>query len=141
MLKKNLSLNFSSLVLVLFYSFIVSIVKFIYSERPLKFDKIWQNLQILFEISAEFRDFVIFLAFEEKRNFKNKIRNVKNPNLLICLGEKRWSLQERKKNLSIIFSRLKVNHGKKSHYVLSTVGEVDSTCFNLLRIPMIIEPD
>ena len=55
-------------------------------------------------------------------------------------GKKDGHFRKEKKNLSIIISRLKVNHGKKSHYVLSTLGEVDSTCFKLLRIHMIIEP-
>ena len=62
---------------------------------PLKFDEI-SKFYLKLVISAEFRDFVVFVAFAENRNLKNKTRNVKNPNLLKCLGEKRWSLQERK---------------------------------------------
>ena len=56
-------------------------------------------------------------------------------------GKKDGHFRKEKRNLSIIISRVKVNHGKKSHYVLSTLGEVNSTCFNLLRTPIIIEPD
>ena len=56
-------------------------------------------------------------------------------------GKKMVTSGKKEKSVNNFFQTKGQYHGKKSHYVLSTLGEADSTCFNLLRIPMIIEPD